>query len=74
MLETPFAIDSWARARLGRKNAPLGQVKTWRRVTGEGIRLRPAPSLCWAEGAFFLPRRAVAHESVAKGVSSIRGF
>ena len=27
MLETPFAIDSWARARLGRKNAPWPKQK-----------------------------------------------
>ena len=27
VLETPFATDSWARARLGRKNAPWPKQK-----------------------------------------------
>ena len=31
MLETPFATDSWARARLGRKNVFFAKAKTWRR-------------------------------------------
>ena len=89
MLETPLATDSWARASLGRKNGPWPKQKLgagcrgktsapWAKVRAKfllwprGIDLH---KLGWrGVGDNFLPGRALAHESVAKEVPSIRGF
>ena len=89
MLETPYATGrnpirwklllllthgpgpAWA------GKMPLGPSKNLAQMLARDADVlprHPAPSFCLDQGAFFLPRRALAHESVAKGVSSIRGF
>ena len=58
MLETPFATDSWARARPGRKNTPRPRQKLGAQWPGEDVsRLRKDPRqvFAWAKGHFSCP-------------------
>ena len=82
MLETLYPRNSFCywlmgQGPPGQEKHPSAQAKTWRGSSLKRLTSSPghwAPSFCLGRGVFFLPRRALAHESVAKGVSSIRGF
>ena len=73
--ETPFPLTHGPGPTWAGQNAPLAQAKNWRRVMavdvstpGQGPR-----QFLLGPGDIFPTRSGLAHESVAKGVSSIRG-